>query len=117
MFHRAQLEGVSDVPALAPAVVGAGGVDADGVEAADGGGALVDIQAAGVGVAGVPFGADALWFPTGHRALSVGAAGEPGARLLSWRRTPSQGAAHESGVAGAPVGSAVLAVGVGAAAG
>ena len=117
VFHRAQLEGVSDVPALAPAVVGSRGVDADGMEAADGGGTLVDIQAAGVGIAGVPFRAHALWFPTSHRALGVGAAGESGARLLSWGRTPGQGAAHKSEVASAPVRSAILAVGVGSAAG
>ena len=66
MFHCAELEGVPDVPLLTPAVIGSRGVDAEGVEATDGRRTLVDVQAVGVGVAGVALGADALRLARGH---------------------------------------------------
>ena len=60
------LEWVSNVPLLAAAVIGARGVDAEGVEATNGRRTLVDVQAVGVGVAGVALGADALRLARGH---------------------------------------------------
>ena len=66
MFHGAELEGVPDVPLLTPAVIGTWGVDAEGMEATDGRRTLVDVQAVGVGVAGVALGADALRLARGH---------------------------------------------------
>ena len=66
MFHCAELEGIPDVPLLTPAVIGSRGVDAEGMEATDGRRTLVDVQAVGVGVAGVALGADALRLARGH---------------------------------------------------
>lgn len=117
--RHAHLEGVADEAFLATAVEASGSVEADCIHAARAADALVDIDALDIRVTLVADGAHAVDAVHALAALGAGAAPGGGAVgllvLLGGARRVRVPAV--AGVADAPVGLAVLAVGVGATSG
>ncbi len=112
ILHCADLEWIPDKAKLAPTIVAARGVDADGVGSTDCGRTFINVNTSAVGVSSVSLGTDAGWLATSHGALGVESTFQGGAGFLHLLLASNVGVSSVSIITDTLVGSTVFTMAV-----